>query len=179
MDVPGTAAKLQPEKVRFDRIHVSTDDKGERATATATLDWVGTLGEVRVSSLGLERLTFLRESKGWRSPDSWAPGLRGACAALAARLLALNGADSQQILALLDRPREQVDPALQDFLALDDRHYRTKAWYLRLERDEAIVTEDYELSGKDKLGQPVRQTGQRRLGLVRRGEAFRFWPSLM
>jgi hypothetical protein len=55
--------------------------------------------------------------------------------------------------------------------------YRVTAWYIRLDRDGALVTEEYQTGAGDG---PVREEkGTRRLTLERRGSEFLFSGSLL
>jgi hypothetical protein len=69
-------------------------------------------------------------------------------------------------------------PELEAVRALGKRSYKVGAWYLRLERDEAVAAEHWRLEG-ELPSRPVDQRGERRLILIRRGEEFFFSPSLM
>jgi hypothetical protein len=69
------------------------------------------------------------------------------------------------------------EPELETILALKLRRYRAGAWLLRLERDEAVVTERWHLQG-DLPSRPVDQRGERRLNLRRHGEEFLFSAAL-
>jgi hypothetical protein len=63
-------------------------------------------------------------------------------------------------------------------LELQRRHYWSEAWYLRLERDGAVASEQWHLEGQSP-SRPVDERGRRQLSLVRRGEEFLFSPGLM
>ncbi|MGZ3459355.1 MAG: hypothetical protein ACXU86_12730, partial [Archangium sp.] len=63
-------------------------------------------------------------------------------------------------------------------MELQKRYYRAEAWYLRLERDEAVASEEWRLEGA-LPSRPVDEKGQRRLSLVRHGEEFLFSSGLM
>jgi hypothetical protein len=186
LEVPGAPGPLHSTRARFDRLTVELDPVGGdgQAFVTATLDLEGKLeGGLEVHSLGYERVPFVRDGRGYRPAGGLAPTLALALRALVERRRALEEGD----LAALARLRGsapadslvQGDPALRQLLALKGRRYRVSAWYLRLERDAALVTEEFRLEGT-LPERPVDEKGSRRLHLERTptGE-FYFGQGLM
>jgi hypothetical protein len=124
---------------------------------------------------------FQRDGLDWTAPDGLAPRLTRAMAALCARRRALEAGKLQALAALAGQTPEQAkaDPALALALSVRERRYAVKGWYLRLERDSALVSEDYRLTGVTP-DRPVDEAGTRRLELRvnERGE-FYFARGLM
>lgn len=160
LHVPGSPTPLLGWKLDFQRVTV-TEESAERARAVSTLDFEGTFGTTRVSSLGRESTRFQRRVGGWELNGSLAPTLVSAVAALAARSRALAEANATALSGLVlpeDRERALGDPALKTVLAHPPRNGAIQAWYLRFEAGEITVTEEE--------GEPVHL---RRLRLVPRG----------
>ena len=178
LQVSGAVTPLVSKHHVYDRISVVLDETG--GTASATLDFTGVLGDTVVSSLGVERVRFVQGRGDWQPEGGFAPRLVGIVAALEARRAALQAGDSTRLRALLAHPdaRAEREPALQELWAVQRREYRALAWYIRAERDEVTVTEEYRLLGLVP-DRPVDQTGTRRLSLLRRGREFFFSESLM
>lgn len=179
LTIPGASAPLLSREHHFARITVDVEPGGQRAVAFATLDFDGTLGDTTVSSLGVERVPFVRRDGSWEPETQAAPRLVGAVAALESRRRALDGG-SREALGVLAGP-EAVSPdgpELEQVLRLRQRRYRAEAWYLRLERDGAVATERWQLQGS-LPERPVDARGERQLSLVRHGQEFLFSPALM
>ncbi|MBN1205463.1 MAG: hypothetical protein JXB05_11140 [Myxococcaceae bacterium] len=185
LSLPGLPAPLTARQHHFNRITVRLEPGGQRAEALATLDFTGALGATEVSSLGVEQVPFILREGEWVPQGLPAPRLAAVVAALEARRRALEAGDAQA-LARLSAPERAGDaggsgevggPELEVLLALERRRYRSGAWFIRLERDEAVATEHWRLEG-DLPSRPVDQQGERRLSLVRRGQEFLF-PSAL
>jgi len=179
--VPGVAEPLRSQTHHFARITVDVAPGGERAVAWATLDLKGRLGHSEVSSLGVERVPFVRRAREWVPENLAAPRLVAVVGALEARRRALEGGEREALRSLLapEAPADAVGgEELERALSLSKRRYRVQAWYVRLERDDALVSEHWRLEG-DLPSQPVDDKGQRQLTLIRREEEFFFSPSLM
>jgi hypothetical protein len=164
LNVPGAAAPLISSEHVYDRITVSPGEE-QTLVATATLDFNGTLGETRVSSLGLERIVFAHHDGDWEAVAGYAPKLVAAVAALEARRQALQVGKP----ALLESLRQSSDAGvsegapgdhLRQVWELKDRRYEVKAWLLRLERDGVEVREEYRLVGT-LPSRPVDEVGAR------------------
>ena len=67
---------------------------------------------------------------------------------------------------------------LDPILSLSPRRYQAMAWFIREERDHAIVTEEYHLTGRRRR-QDVDEKGTRRLHLERREEQFLFSEGIL
>jgi hypothetical protein len=148
--VPGSDTPLLGRALDFQRVTV-TEVSAERARAVSTLDFEGTFGSIRVSSLGRESTYFQRRVAGWELEGGLAPTLVAAVSALSARRLGLEAADAAALAGLVraeDRERALGDPTLQAVLAHPARNGPIQAWYLRFEAGEITVTEEE--------GQPVR-----------------------
>ncbi|HET9450505.1 MAG TPA: hypothetical protein VFO83_06465 [Aggregicoccus sp.] len=191
--VPGAPAPLRSRQLHFSRLSVAPGEGRAAALAHATLDFEGSLGGTKVSSLGVEQVPFTPGAgrlgaERWEPAGSAAPRLVAVVAALEARRQALEAGDLGRLAALAGRapgtlpePAAQGGPAaeaLAQVLAVGERAYRVEAWYLRLERDEATVGERWRLTGTGPGGR-VDLRGERRLRLQRRGEEFFFSPGLM
>lgn len=166
LPIPGEPAPLFSERPSYDRLTVELQPGDPEAFVTATLDLEGKLGETEVHSLGFERVRFQRDGRSWTAPEGLAPMLTRAMSALCARRRALEAGQLQTLAALAGQSPEQAqaDPALALALSVKDRRYAVKGWYLRLERDSALVSEDYRLTGVTP-DRPVDEKGTRRLEL--------------
>jgi len=185
LSLAGLPTPLTARTHRFALITVRPEPGAQRAEALATLDFTGTLGATKVSSLGVERVPFILKNGEWVPEGQVVPRLAAVVRALEARRQALEAGD-------LDALGRLAAPALGDgggtvevggaeldaLRALQQRRYRVDAWYVRLERDEAVVSEHWRLEGV-LPSRPVDQRGERQLILIRRGEEFFFSPSLM
>lgn len=187
LSLPGLSTPLTAKEAFFDRITVRAEPGGQRAEALATLDFTGTLGDTDISSLGVEQIPFVLRDGSWVPEGQLAPRLAAVVRALEARRRALDAGDAAALAQLTASPEadagaEERDaggsvgvgqPEMETLLALKRRRYRAEAWFIRLERDEASVTEHWHLEG-DLPSRPVDQQGESRLSLVRRGEEFLF-----
>jgi len=181
LTVPGSDQPLNAKHHQFDRLSVTVDPAARTATALATLDFTGTFGETQVSSLGVEKIRFEYRALAWKPADGFAPRLSGICAALERRRRALEAGDVPRLSALTGQQGEaQVleDPAVRHVLGVTRRRYRALAWYVRSERDQVLVSEEYLLSGS-LPDRPVEEQGTRRLVLNRNGGEFSFSAGLM
>lgn len=181
LEVPGTDAALVGTRVRLGPTTVHVEDGGQRAIAVAMLDFTGSLADTQVTSLGYERVPFVREaSGGWALEAGLAPRLTSAVSALEARRRALEAADAPGLTALADAGAPPVEEVaeIREIFALKGRRYLSKAWVLRSERDQVQVAEHYRVIG-DAPDRPVDRKALRNLTLVPRGAALLFSPGLM
>jgi hypothetical protein len=180
--LPGVGEPLESQAHHFARITVNVDPEGERAVAWATLDLRGRLGSTEVSSLGVERVPFVRHGRDWVPEGLIAPRLAAVVRALELRRAALEAGSRERLAALLapEAPAGggEGESELARLMELQRRRYRAEAWFLRLERDDAVATEAWRMEGQ-LPSRPVDERGQRRLSLVRSGEEFFFSPGLM
>ena len=181
--LPGVAEPLKAQVHHFARITVDVAPGGERAVAWTTLDLQGSLGRTRVSSLGVERVPFVRRGREWVPEGLPAPRLAAVLQALESRRQALEAGDRERLTSLLEGKDPDAgsgggEAELERVLALRKRRLRAEAWYLRLERDDAVATEVWRLEG-ELPSRPVDDRGERQLSLIRREEEFFFSPSLM
>lgn len=180
--LPGVGEPLMSREHHFARITVSVEPGGQRAVAWATLDFSGRLGGTSVSSLGVERVPFVRRGRDWVPEGLAAPRLAAVVRALESRRQALEAGNREALEGLLVRGAEADagggEAELERVMALQRRRYRSEAWYLRLERDDVVASEEWRLEGQ-LPSRPVDEKGQRRLSLVRSGEEFLFSPGLM
>ncbi len=142
--IRGSETPLVGRSLHFQRVTV-TEDGANRARAVSTLDFEGTFGSTRVSSLGRETTHFQRRGAGWELDGSLAPTLAAAVSALWARRLALENANAAALAALLapeDREQALADPALRTLLTHPTRNGPLQAWYMRSETGEITVTEE-------------------------------------
>lgn len=170
--LPG-GATLKSQKLSYQRITVTPDETGKRATLVATLDFTGKLGDTEVSSLGVEKVGFGFDGTDWKPESSLAPRLAAVVQALEARRRAFNAGDR----AALDRLSRgaPLGPEAEVWLALTERKLQVDAWFIRLERDEVTVSEQYRLDGFGR-DRPLRAAGPRRLTLRAAGGEF-FFPN--
>ena len=179
LPVPGAPVSLVSRKIQYARIAVSVAPDGQSAEAYATLDFEGALGPTVVSTAGVERVPFTHASGKWRPESSVAPRLVAAVAALEARRRALEQGLPQALSRLVGEGGDGgAGQAWAEVAPLGRRRLTVAAWYVRLERDEAVVTEHYRMEG-DLPSRPVDTRGERPLLLVREGDQFLFSPSLM
>jgi len=161
VDVPG-APPLQPRDLQFDRFSVTVD--GDRALVVATLDAAGASGGVGVSSLGRERVRFARRGGRWQLDGPLAPALAGALEALWRRATLLSGSSPDALGPLVlarDRERSLADARLEQILRIPAHRWEPRAWFLRSERGEVLVTEEALLTSPSRSPEP--RTGRLRL----------------
>lgn len=152
--------ELRLPKLQYQRMQVHVEPGGRQALVTCTLDATGDLsGRTTVSSLGLERVPFALVDGDWERTRGPAPRLVAIVTALEARrrLLEAGGPFPD------GGTTQGVDVA--QLLALNHRKVEAKAWYIRSERAEVLVSEDFQLKG-DLPDRPVQDPGTRRLTLV-------------
>ena len=165
------APEFEPRSLRYDRFSVSID--GDRASVVTTLDASGTSGAVAVSSLGREKLVFVRRGGRWEPSGPLAPALAGALGALWRRSELLSGHSPEALGALVvagDRERSMSDARLEPVLRIPEHRWEPRAWFLRSERGEVLVTEEAVLTSPSRNPEP--RTG--RLRLVPSSEAGSF-----
>jgi hypothetical protein len=179
LPVPGADVPLKSQKHRFARITVVVQPGGQRAEAYATLDFDGTLGSTRVGTAGVERVPFVRKDGDWVPEGTAAPRLVAVVTALEARRRALQAADADALARLAGPGTPGVGgPEWEELRQMRARGYRAEAWYVRLEREDAVVTEHWRLQGA-LPSRPVDTRGERQLSLTLRGDEFLFSPGLM
>lgn len=169
----GAAGTLHATQVSFQRISVVLDGDGQGATVTSTLDLTGNferpggVERTKVSSLGLERARYRYRDGAWSPEASDAPRLLAILAALERRR------------ALLSQPELPVDAGLESLAGITRRRYSSEAWFIRSERGDVTVSEDFRLEG-DRRDRPVDERGTRRLSLAEdTGGMFTFPGGLM
>ncbi|HEY1335115.1 MAG TPA: hypothetical protein VGF31_12720 [Myxococcaceae bacterium] len=164
--VPG-GPPFEPRSLRFDRFSITVD--GDHASAVATLDAAGSCGSVEVSSLGRERVGFRRHGGRWEPEGPIAPALAQALSVLWQRSRLLSGSAAASLEGLVlpaDRERALQDARIDSVLRLPGHRWEPRAWYLRSERGEVLVTEEANLTSSSREPEP--RTG--RLRLVPSGE---------
>lgn len=167
---------LRGEDLQFQRISVTLDAAGTVATVTCTLDFNGNFQPkgadrfTRVSSLGLERFRFTLKDHEWVSEQP---------EALPPRLGAI-------VTALEDRRRmiergENLPPD-SDVARMTRRVYLSEAWFIRSEREDVTVSEDYRMTGETR-DRPIDEKATKRLSLAEDTAAgvtrFRFPDGIM
>jgi hypothetical protein len=179
LTVPGSPLPLKSQKHRFGRITVAVEPGGQRAEAYATLDFDGTLGPTQVGTAGVERVPFVRRDGDWVPEGSVAPRLVAVVAALESRRRALEAADAAALSRLAGPDTPGVGgPEWEQLASMHARSYRAEAWFVRLEREEAVVTEHWRLQGA-LPARPVDVRGERRLSLKLDGDEFLYSAGLM
>lgn len=177
--IPGSSTPLVSQNLRWARITVTPFESDPlRAQAVATLDFEGTFGETRVSSLGLEKIPFVFRDGEWVPETSLAPLLSRIVATLEQRRSALAGGDAAKLEKLSARASDLKSPEITALLQLTKRRYSARTWYIRSERDEVLVTESFQLEGEEP-DRPVNEVGNRRLTLKPDGQEFVFATGLM
>jgi len=169
--------RLVATRHHFDRVTVNVDIPARTAEAVATLDFEGKYGDARVSSLGLEKVRFRYEDGRWVAQGGLAPTLSAVVRALELRRRALERGD-RAVLAELSGGGEPTGEALSSLLAVSGRQLAVKAWLLRSERDEVVVSEEARLQGA-LPDRPVDVLSTRRLFVTPRGSAFLFLRGLL
>jgi hypothetical protein len=178
--VEGSEVPLIGGKVRLGVTTVLVEEGGERAIAVALLDFTGRLGSTEVSSLGYERVPFVRRRGGWEPEQGPAPRLAASVAALEARRRAVEAGDVAALTAMqgADGPPPSAVPEMQQLLGLQRRRYEARSWILRSERHEVLVAEHFRLTG-DAREAPVDRLGLRNLRLVPENGKLTFSPRVM
>ncbi len=179
LPVLGSDVPLKSRKHRFARITVVLEPGGQRAEAHATLDFDGTLGTTEVGTAGVERVPFVVRDGDWVPEGTPAPRLLAVVTALESRRRALGAADADALAKLAAPGTPGVGgPEWESLRRMRTRGYRAEAWYIRLEREEAVVTEHWRLLGA-LPERPVDTRGERQLSLTLHGDEFLFSPALM
>lgn len=180
LSIPGAQAPFISAKHHFQRITVEPDLEARTALATATLDLEGKLGRTKVSSLGLERIPFEYRGGDWEPSKGMAPTLAAVLTALEARRRALDAGHGETLARLSRTPWETLreEPDLRHVWAVTDRGYQAEAWFIRSERGEVEVREEYRLTG-NLPDRPVDEKGARILQLKEDGGEFFFAAGLM
>jgi hypothetical protein len=149
LDIATDAGTLESTKLQYQRISVTLDAAGKRATVTSTLDFTGQWSRVdrsstKVSSLGLERAVYVLNGTDWVPETNDAP-----------RLL--------RIVQTLDARRVELDigDTLKD---IANHHWESQAWFIRSEREDIEVAEDYRLTGSTP-DRPIDEKATKRLSL--------------
>jgi hypothetical protein len=179
LEVPGVPERLVSTRHHFERLVVEVDDKGRTAQAVSTLDFEGRLGRTKLSSLGLERISFEHRGGRW-SARAHAPILVQVAALLEARRQALHQGDLAALSRLSGQSEQAMleHPELFRILSLQNRSYRATAWYVRSDREEVLVGEDFHLQG-DTPDRPIDEKGSKRLLLRRSHGEFFFEGGVM
>jgi hypothetical protein len=160
LDIPG-AGSVVSSKVDYQRVSVTVS--GDTALVTATLDFDGKLGATTVSSLGHERVPFVRKDGDWEPVHGFAPRLASVVATMEKRRRALEAGDLGALCFDADAGQgTQAD--LDTLLRIKHRELKATAWLIRSERDDVTVAEDYRVKG-ELPERPVDDIGTRRLTL--------------
>jgi hypothetical protein len=166
----GTLGTLYGLSVNFQRISVVLDADGQGATVTSTLDLTGNfrrgdaVHRTTVSSLGLERARYRYRDGEWQPEVSDAPRLVAILTALESR---------RRLLEARELP---ADAGVESLREMTRRIYTSRAWYIRSERDDVVVSEEYRLEGTTPQ-RPVDEEGTRRLSLSPDSGGFFTFPS--
>jgi hypothetical protein len=148
-------------KLQFERISVVLDPDGKGATVTSTLDFTGEVRRkpgqpsTKVSSLGLERARYRLQDGEWEAEGTDFPRLIQIVDALERRRAALEKGD----------PLPDGGVPFQEVAA---RTYSSLAWYIRSEREDVTVSEDYRLEGRSP-DRPIDEKATRRVSLLEDG----------
>lgn len=171
LELPVAGGTLRGTQVQYQRLSVVVDPAGDRATVTGTLDFTGTFGATQVSSLGLERVAFAHHVGGWQPVDGFAPRLQAIVLALEHRRAGLESG-----ALLVTSTDAGLAPDLARLRSMTHRVYTARAWYIRSEREEVTVSEDYRLQGQ-RPDRPVDEVGTTRLSLQPASGGQFFFPN--
>lgn len=149
-------ARLLGPKLQFERISVVLDADAQGATVTSTLDFTGELQRpgllsTKVSSLGLESARYQLVDGDWLPQGTDFPRLLRILEALERRRVAL------------ERAEVQPDGGVP-YPGVSKRTYQGLAWYIRSEREDVLVSEDFRFQGTAP-DRPVDEKATRRLSL--------------
>lgn len=171
-EAPGStfdaAGDLKGERVSYQRLSVIVAPDGQSATVSGTLDFVGQRNGTRVSSLGLERVRFVRRDDEWRPVDGPAPRLNAIVRALDRRRRSLQAGDIPEADGL-----DAVEA--ERYRRIEGRSFTVEAWYIRSEKEGVEVSEDYRLTGR-LPERPVDEKATRRLSLSEDGRGEFLFP---
>lgn len=152
----GAYGTLVGAKLQYQRLQITLGPGGQTAIATGTLDFEGVFdARTKVSSLGLERIPFVLKGSDWEPVSTLAPRLTAVVQALEVRRRTLNAQS-------LDTDGGGLE--LLELASMRNRTYRSDAWFIRSERAEVDVAEDYRLTG-DTRDRPVDEKATKRLSL--------------
>ena len=169
---------LKGKKVHYQRMTVTIDSPGKRATVLATLDFTGKLGLTEVSSLGIEKIVFVYDGVEWKPEANLAPRLVAVVTALESRRVALEAGNRSALERLARTSDAGLGKEAEEWLGLLERKLRVDAWFIRLERDQVQVSEQYRMDGFGR-DRPFRSAGPRRLDLQAAEGQFFFPNGLM
>lgn len=175
LEIPLAGGELRSNKLSYQRLTVSVVAPQKRAHVLGTLDFTGKLGATEVSSLGVEKVVFVYDGSSWKPQTTLAPRLAAVVKALESRRRALEAGDRGTLNRLAGVADGGLGPEAEQWLALLERKLRVDAWFIRLERDEVQVSEQYRLEGFG-ADRPFLSAGPRRLTL-RATEGEFFFPN--
>lgn len=155
----GMPQPLLSTRAHFDRVSV-TVQRADRAVVTATLDFDGKVDATTVSSLGAERVPFIRKDGEWQPVSGFAPVLTTIVKKLEARRQGLQEGKLEMICS--GRKDSGESSELQKLLQVQHRRMRVSQWLIRSEREDVTVTEEWRING-DLPDRPVDDIGTRRL----------------
>ena len=119
---------------------------------------------MEVSSLGRERVQFARHGGHWELDGPLAPALAEALSMLWTRARLLSGSSTEALGPLVqpaDRDRALADARIDSLLRIPGHRWEPRAWYLRSERGEVLVTEEAVLTSA--VRGPEARTGRLQL----------------
>ncbi len=169
---------LTGKRVHYQRMTVSLEPGGRRATVLSTLDFTGELNGTEVSSLGVEKIVFGYDGTAWKPESNLAPRLVAVVTALESRRRALESGDRGTLQRLARAFDAGLGKEADEWLALLERKVRIDAWFIRLDRDQVQVSEQYRMEGFG-ADRPFHSSGPRRLDLQAAGGQFFFPNGLM
>ncbi len=164
----GAYGSLASANLQYQRLSVNVDLSAGTAIASGTLDFTGVFAkDTRVSSLGLERVRFSLIKGDWVPIDGVAPRLSAIVQALEGRRRRLEVGDFGETgdTGEITRLRQ-----------MSRRAYRSDAWFIRSEREEVEVAEDYRLTG-DSPARPTDEKATKRLTLTQDPSGQFFFPN--
>lgn len=165
MEDPASGHALLASHHQFQRLSVDWQAEGKNAQIVGTLDFTGKFGRTAVSSLGLETVSFTLHEGEWRPQHGLAPRLMSIVAFLERRRRALEEANLTALKALGEKPIDEEAVAWKNWLQVAERKLEVTAWYLRSDRDEVLVREEFRVTGHTPE-RPLYERGTRSLILV-------------
>jgi hypothetical protein len=175
LQIPLLGGTLKSKQLTFQRLTVTLDAPGKQATVLGTLDFNGAFGTTEVSSLGVEKIVFVFDGVDWKPQTTLAPRLAAVVTALEQRRRAFEAGNRVALESLARSGDAGLGAEADQWLDLLERKLQVDAWFIRLERDQVQVSEQYRLDGFGR-DRPFRSAGPRRLDLQAAEGQF-FFPN--
>ncbi len=174
--------ELHSLNLQYQRLSVVVEPGAQTAIATGTLDFTGVFTQpdgrqTKVSSLGLERVVFRLQGGDWVAEAQLGPRLCAIVRALEVRRRRLEAGDFFDSGVNPDDAGPMGDAAeIARLGGYSKREYRSEAWFIRSERDDVEVAEDYRLVA-EAPAKPVDERATKRLTLKATQLGSFFFPN--